>query len=436
MTRGNTLTDRLISLWDHLGLRSAHVATQVPSELTDLASSHPDRIAGLLFCEARGINPVPSIALASRLTLLAGDVGRTGTAADAAAPQLPGCRRVTLPGYEAPIWADCVSDWSETIVAALRDLPGDASVPRLTQEQANHAGITYRIYGSGPALVLFPLFLAPSQWEAAIPALAQKYSVIVLGGQHLGGVAVLEDRATSPTYAGMVGMLLDVMAPTQGETILEVGCGSGALTRLLARKFAGANPLTGVDLNRFLVREAAALAQHDGVADGITFRDGNAERLPFDDAEFTHAYTVTVLEECDADLALRELWRVVKPGGRVGVIVRASDMIHPWNMELPGELRHKVENPPPAVGPSGVADSSLYTRMRAVGFESLTCFPMLVSFNEANPGMLQFTESGLMTRLSIEERQVWQRARKTALDAGVLFCTWPHHCVVGRKPAA
>jgi ubiquinone/menaquinone biosynthesis C-methylase UbiE len=73
---------------------------------------------------------------------------------------------------------------------------------------------------------------------------------------------------------------------------------------------------------------------------------GNAERLPFADASFDHAYSVTVLEECDADLALRELRRVVRPGGRVGVVVRATDCRTPGTWSCRG-APPKVENSRP-----------------------------------------------------------------------------------------
>jgi SAM-dependent methyltransferase len=431
-----SLTDRLVSLFDHLGLRAAHVAAQMPSDLDDFAGRHPERIAGLLLCEATSIDPARFAPLASRLTLVAGDAGLSGKAADAAAAQLPGCRRVVLRGYGEPIWADCVSDRTDTIVAALDDLPGEASVPTAVSDRGSHAGLTYRILGAGPALVLLPLFLAPSQWEAAIPALAARYSVIVLGGRHLSGVALLEDRARSPSYAGMVAMLLDLMGPAAGETILEVGCGSGAVTRLIARRLGPANRLTAVDINPFLLREAAILAEEDGVAERIRFHEGNAERLPFDDGSVDHACSVTVLEECDADLALRELRRVVRPGGRVGVIVRATELPHPWHLDLPGPLRSKVDTRPPLVGPRGVADRSLYARMGAAGFERLTCFPMLASFDRADGPFFRYLEGGVLSRLLAEEVPAWQAARRAALDAGVLFTTAPHHCAVGRRPGA
>ena len=343
---------------------------------------------------------------------------------------------MVLAGYGEPLWVDCVSHRTENIVAALRDLPGAASVPAAATDRGSHAGLTWRMEGAGPALVLLPLFLSAAQWEAAVAPLAERYSVVVLGGRHLGGVALLEDRATSPTYAGMVATLLEVMAPAAGETVLEVGCGSGAFTRLAARRLDGANPITAIDINLFLLREAAALAEEEGLAHRITFGEGNAERLPFEDASFDHAYSVTVLEECDAELALRELRRVVRPGGRVGVVVRATELPHTWNVELPEPLRSKVDTRPPLVGPRGVADRSLYPRMAAAGFERLTCFPSLVSADRVGSPLFRYLEGNVLSRLTPEERPVWEAARQAALRAGLLFSTNPHHCVVGRRPAA
>ena len=436
MTQEPTPADRLISLWDHLGLKSAHVAAQMPIDIASLVRACPDRIAGLLFCAPIGIDPIPLAAIASRVVLVAGDRGISPKVADTAGQRLPGSRRVTLVDYDAPAWADCVTDRTDTIVEALRGLPGDATVPQLQPGSGVHGGITYQIHGGGPALVLFPLMLAPSQWEAAIPILARHFTVIVLGGRHLSGVAILEGRARSPSYIGMVHTLLDVIAPAAGETILEVGCGSGALVRLLARRFGTANPLTAADLNPFLLREAAALAEQDGIADRITFRQANAENLPFPDASFDHAYSVTVLEECDADVALRELRRVVKPGGRVGVIVRATDMLQSYHMDLPEAIRRKIEIPPQSVGPHGVADHSLYHRMGAAGFETLTCFPALAAFADPDGLFWRYREEGILSQLSAEENGVWHEASRVAREAGVLFTTSPFHCVVGRRPTA
>jgi ubiquinone/menaquinone biosynthesis C-methylase UbiE len=436
MSQPPALTERLVALWDHLGLTAAHVATQMAGDLAGLTSTHPNRIAGLLLCVPSRLDPTPFSRVADRIVMVTGERGMTADVTSRAQPGLPGSRRVILPGYDAPGWADVVADRTGAITGALRGLTGEAAIPALKSGSGSHAGITYQIHGGGPALVLLPFFLAPSQWEPAIPELARHFSVIVLGGRHLGGVAALEDRARAPSYAGMIATLFDVIAPSAGETILDVGCGSGALDRMLARRFGEANPITATDLNPFLLREAAALAAEDGLSGRIAFREANAERLPFPDASFDHAFTVTVLEECDADLALRELFRVVRPGGRVGVIVRAIDMPQWWHLDLPEALRLKVVIPPQSVGPRGVADASLYRRMAAAGFEALTCFPALVTFDHPDGPIWRYREDHILSQLTDAETEVWRTATTTAREAGLLFMANPLHRVVGRKPLA
>ena len=435
MSQQPTLTERLVSLWDHLGLAAAHVATQMSGDVADLARQHPERIAGLLLCVPSRLDPAPFAAVAARTVMLAGERGMTAEVTARAEPRLPGSRRIVLPNYEAPGWADVVAERTDAITEALRGLTGAATVSNLIAGTGLHAGISYQVHGKGPALMLLPFFLAPSQWEPAIPDLARDFTVIVLGGRHLGGVASLEDRARGPSYAGMINTLFDEIAPAAGDTILDVGCGSGALDRMLARRFGDANAITATDVNPFLLREAAALAAEDGVADRITFRQGNAERLPFADASFDHAYTVTVFEECDADRALRELFRVVRPGGRVGVIVRAIDMPQWWNLDLPEPVRRKANLPPQSVGPRGVADASLYPRMRAAGFDSLTCFPTLVTFDRPDGPIWRYREDHILSQLNGPETEVWHSATFAAREAGLLFMANPLHRAVGRKPA-
>ena len=53
----------------------------------------------------------------------------------------------------------------------------------------------------------------PRNGRRSIPRLARHFTVITLGGRHLGGVAALEDRARAPTYRAMFRTLIDLMAP-------------------------------------------------------------------------------------------------------------------------------------------------------------------------------------------------------------------------------
>ena len=369
--------------------------------------------------------------------MICGEGGLTAEVTARAEARLPGSRRVVLAGYDAPGWADVVADRTDEIVRAMSGFLGKlgADVPTSMSREGVHAGITYRIDGSGPALMLLPFFLAPSQWAPAIERLARQFTVITLGGAHLGGVATLEDRARAPTYQAMFRTLIDLMAPRPGEAILDVGCGAGSLDRLLARRLGAANAITAIDTNPFLLREAQALAKADGVDGLIRFAPGNAEALPFADASFDCIFSVTVLEECDADRALAEMLRVARPGGRVGVIVRSIDLPQWWSADVPEALRQRALTPPQSVGARGVADASLYRRARQAGLRDLTCFPALVTLDRPEGPIWRYREDHLVAQLSPSETAAWQAAREVAARQGLLFMAHPMHCVVGHKPA-
>ena len=124
-------------------------------------------------------------------------------------------------------------------------------------------------------------------------------------------------------------------------------------------------------MNPFWLREAEALAAEEGLADAIRFLPGNAEAVPFPDGSFDAVFSVTVLEECDAERAIGEMIRVTRPGGRIGIVVRALDLPQWWNLDLPEAIRRKITPPPQSVAGSGVADASLYRRMRRAGCSPL-----------------------------------------------------------------
>jgi ubiquinone/menaquinone biosynthesis C-methylase UbiE len=113
--------------------------------------------------------------------------------------------------------------------------------------------------------------------------------------------------------------LREALAPAPGETILEVGPGTGYYTLDAARWVAPGGTLHIVDLQPAMVDHAVRAAETAGVGN-IVPRAGDAQALPYEDASFDGAFLVTVLGEVpDQVQALRELARVVRPGGRVVV---------------------------------------------------------------------------------------------------------------------
>jgi ubiquinone/menaquinone biosynthesis C-methylase UbiE len=216
-----------------------------------------------------------------------------------------------------------------------------------------------------------------------------------------------------------------------GETILDVGCGSGVLDRWLAKHTGGAHRIMAVDIHRTLLREAAVLATQEGLTDQIEFREGNAEALPFPDGSFDVTMSATVMELLNADRMLREMVRVTRPGGRVGVVVRAVDMQSFVNVPVRSELRAKVAAlPNGTAGGNGCADGSLYQRFRDAGLQNVQMLPQLATYAGARA---QSAAERIEAALSPAELAEWRAAVTRAEAAGTFFIALPFHCAVGTK---
>ena len=428
--------ERLASLMQHLQLDAACFATQIPGDIADLAAQFPERVAGLVLCVPTRLDPRPFAHVAPRLLIIAGEAGLSAETSRRASAQLPGAQVHILPDYHAQGWSDVVADRTTEVVRAIisflqRPCSG---LPTAGPSAASgtHSGLNYRVVGQGPPLVLLPFFLAPSQWEPALPELGQHFTVIQVGGPHIGGVAALEDRARSPTYRMMFRHLMDVMAPRPDSRILDIGCGSGALDRLLAARLGIAAQIDAIDVNPFLLREAAALAREFG--ERIRFTPGSALDLPFPEESFDCIFSVTVLEECDANRAISEMIRVARPGARIGIVVRAIDLAQWWNLELPAAIGAIASVPPQSLGPGGVADASLYARMRHAGLVDLCVFPTLITLDQPEGPIWRYREDDVLSRLSREDAIAWSDAREIAARHGVLVQAHALHCAVGTKP--
>src|SRR5690349_10042095 len=86
--------------------------------------------------------------------------------------------------------------------------------------------------------------------------------------------------------------LLDIRA---GERVLDVGCGSGVVTRAIAARVGAAGRVVGLDPSEALLSIAREHADASDVGSRIEFRAGSALQVPFPDASFDAAIAVTVL---------------------------------------------------------------------------------------------------------------------------------------------
>lgn len=104
----------------------------------------------------------------------------------------------------------------------------------------------------------------------------------------------------------------------RAKTVLDVGCGVGHWGRVLAPLLSDDARVLGVDREPRWVSEAAAKAEAVGLGERFRYQQGDATSLPFPDGTFDLVTCQTVLIHLkDPRLALREMLRVLKPGGMV-----------------------------------------------------------------------------------------------------------------------
>ncbi len=110
---------------------------------------------------------------------------------------------------------------------------------------------------------------------------------------------------------------VEAVAAGREDRVLDVACGTGLVARALVERWGCG--VVGLDQSASMLgRARAKLAADPRLAARVTLVEGEAERLPFADREFDHLTFTYLLRYVDDPAAtLRELARVVKPGGRV-----------------------------------------------------------------------------------------------------------------------
>jgi ubiquinone/menaquinone biosynthesis C-methylase UbiE len=127
--------------------------------------------------------------------------------------------------------------------------------------------------------------------------------------------AFLEERARFSDQARVNAALCDALQPQPGERMVEVGCGTGVLCRLAAPRLLPGGAILGLDVAPTMIAAARGLA--DGLPH-VRFEVASGEALPMADAAFDAAFAARLLlHVADPIRVVREMARVVRPGGRI-----------------------------------------------------------------------------------------------------------------------
>ena len=160
--------------------------------------------------------------------------------------------------------------------------------------------------------------------------------------------------------------MLDWLAPRAGQTMVDVGGGTGDITfRWLER---GGGPVQVVDYAAEMIGVGRDRAIDKGILDGITWCVGNAEALPLEDQSVdVYASAFCLRNVAHLDRAPSEAHRVLKPGGRF-MCLEFSHLIIPALKQAYDAWSFKVL---PALGERVAADRDSYVYLA----ESIRKFP-------------------------------------------------------------
>lgn len=133
-------------------------------------------------------------------------------------------------------------------------------------------------------------------------------------------IARLESRAKDAVFTRLFDKYAAQLTLPPSAHVLEVGCGTGAMTRFLARRDDFLGRAIGVDQCPPFIDAARRFAGDEGVGDRVDFQVGDAHSLDFPAATFDAVFAHTLISHVTTpEAVLREMVRVVRPGGTVAI---------------------------------------------------------------------------------------------------------------------
>ena len=251
-------------------------------------------------------------------------------------------------------------------------------------------------------------------------------------------VMVLDLQDAAPSIRRLQGWALDLAQVQPGEFAVDVGSGTGTMTRTLGALVAPDGQAVGVEPNPRLREVAESRAT---TSSGVSFVDGLAAHLPFSDGSVDVLWCERVLQHvADPQAAIDEFARVLRPGGRAVVLDTdhatrvTSAMEANVEAKLLAAFMSNMPNPRSARHIPEQAMRAGFTVDPDIGSSALI-FPPRVLLD--SPLIASAADTAVATgSLGREEADEAVRAVRAAAEAGHAFAAVTVFGFLLRKPAA
>ncbi|MFW9867079.1 MAG: methyltransferase domain-containing protein [Candidatus Thorarchaeota archaeon] len=233
--------------------------------------------------------------------------------------------------------------------------------------------------------------------------------------------------------------LKNMVRPKSGENLLDVGCGSGILTRLMAPYLTPEGSIIGVDTSPYIVELARGYANNCSSSSLINFEVGDATDLHYSDGIFDAAFAARLLLHVDNPQAVvGEMIRVVKSGGRIVLMDWDFETLvidHP-NRELTRRIFHWRTDNKDGNNWSG---RQLYRLLKEQEIKEVVIEPInTISIDENNSltHSIYHAASGALDEgvITPHEYTEWVTELKTRLHTGLFFASIVYFIAKGNKP--
>jgi ubiquinone/menaquinone biosynthesis C-methylase UbiE len=246
-------------------------------------------------------------------------------------------------------------------------------------------------------------------------------------------ISLMDRVQDAPDVQAARAELLARLNLRPGNTVLDLGCGPGDHTRELAALVAPDGRAVGVDFSASMVDEATR--RQAASAAPATFEQGDAQQLRFPTGTFDACRTERMLCHVpDCEAALREMVRVVRPGGRVGIL----------DVDMAGFLIDSSDHALTGAFVSAMADvmqhpwigRTLRRRMAEIGLVDIDVRPRVleVSYGAIEPMIA--VNIGVMREAGMADEvlDAWRRELEYANLSGTFYMGMTVFSAVGRKP--